>query len=162
MLFTSLLLLIIVRNEIDDAEVVSFSNQDVNCVIVSRKHEASLAFKDEVNVVHMLAFHVNVLVFLELHRYEHRTDPSDKWNRLLLEKLNILVDFLMNLLGQFKLQMVRQFRLEIAYIEFLLLVFIIDESPDLIKKLETDIVLFLDLVQSRHLFFYLGLLSVLL
>ena len=88
---------LVISDQVDDSEVVSLSDNDVNCVIEARKDEGSLALENEVDVVDGLALEVHVLIFLVLYRYEHGTDPGHERQGLVSKERYFFVDLVVDL-----------------------------------------------------------------
>jgi hypothetical protein len=58
--------------------MVSLTYKDVDGVVISWKHKTSLSLNDEINVVYMLSFLINELVFVELGINEKRRNIGYK------------------------------------------------------------------------------------
>lgn len=69
---------LLMANDVDDAEMVSFFDFNVLLVVIIRKDEIGLSFIQEVNVVDFICFFENVMVMVNLHCIKFFNGPGNE------------------------------------------------------------------------------------
>jgi hypothetical protein len=148
---------LLVWEHINDPEVISLPDHDIDGIIEPWKHKGCFTFDEEVNKADVFAFYVDKIIFVVLNIHKERSDVGDEGCGLVVEEFYVRVDLLVNLLSQLNPQLVRQLVLEIYDVLFPFLDLVFNHLFDLREEAVAYVVFLLYRVQNGQFPFEVSL-----